>query len=352
MTNKKYAIYGASIYAKVLFNELCRLGINVDFFVDEYVQAKEFLGKPVFRIKDVTDKKNLILMNATAYDLVESLMAKGFPEVKSLKETIYAYPGALIEFNQTMWVVKSNRLVNENEFAWLHKRMADEKSKKLLQTLTNFRMNPLPEYFFYADGDTEYFPSGFDAFKGIDNLKFVDCGAFTGDTIQSLFNNFSRKIEWIISMEPDPNNLEKLIKQNLVRRPEHENTNIFIYPIGAFNKETLCSFQLNGSSSSISDSSSDTQLLVPVARIDTLLAHTAPNFIKMDVEGAELEALDGAKEIIKKHRPNLAISAYHKAEHLWEVPRFIDSLCPDYEFRLRLHGNWGHELTLYCCMPE
>jgi len=45
------------------------------------------------------------------------------------------------------------------------------------------------------------------------------------------------------------------------------------------------------------------------------------------------------------------LSIYHKAEHLWEIARLVDSICPEYEFRLRLHGNFGRELTLYCFLP-
>lgn len=354
MANKSIAIYGAGLFGRALLNELTQLNIDVAFFVDEYAAYSEFHGKPVVRIKDIQDKTNIFLLNSTAYDLVENLKKEGFPEVLSLQETISAYPGALVELNHTMWMVKSERLVDENEFAWLATRMADEESRKLLSLLTSFRIKPSPECFFYADGDQDYFPSGFDPFRGIDDLRFVDCGAFTGDTIQALFNKYHHRISWIAALEPDPNNLRKLVEKQFVRDcAEHAETSIFIFPVGAFNEEKLCGFQITaaGTTSSIAGAGSESEL-VPVARIDTLLAHTPPNFIKMDIEGAELEGLEGARTIMKNYRPNLAVSVYHKAEHLWEIPRYIHSLCPDYEFRLRLHGNWGHELTLYCCMPD
>ena len=49
----------------------------------------------------------------------------------------------------------------------------------------------------------------------------------------------------------------------------------------------------------------------------------------MDIEGAELDALNGAKATIRKHLPKLAVCLYHVQEHLWEIPLKInDSILP------------------------
>lgn len=55
------------------------------------------------------------------------------------------------------------------------------------------------------------------------------------------------------------------------------------------------------------------------------------DFIKMDIEGAELEALAGASNVIRSYQPDLAIALYHKASHLWEIPLLVKQLNPDYE---------------------
>ena len=70
-------------------------------------------------------------------------------------------------------------------------------------------------------------------------------------------------------------------------------------------------------------------------------------FIKMDIEGAELEALKGSREIIKKYRPRLAISAYHKKEDLVELPLYIKELVSDYKLYIRHYSNAGIETVLY-----
>ena len=56
------------------------------------------------------------------------------------------------------------------------------------------------------------------------------------------------------------------------------------------------------------------------------------DLIKMDIEGAELQALIGAEKTIKKYKPVLVISLYHKLEHIWQIPEFINNLDLNYRF--------------------
>ncbi len=350
----KKAIYGAGLFGRALINEFRRRGEDAEFFIDEYAVYREFCGRPVRRIREVEHKDQVQLLNSTAYDLVAGLKQAGFTHVLSLREAIAAYPGALAELNETMWIVKGERLVDEHEIVWLESRLADDKSRQLLRQLVAFRRQPVPEHFFYADGDKDYFPSDFDPYQGIDHLRFADCGAFTGDTVQSLFDRYHRPISWIIALEPDPNNLKKMVARSFSRPCEaHRQTEVFIVPVGAYHAEMICGFQTTDAGTTSAVTAGNTNCgQVSVARLDTILAHTPPNFIKMDIEGAEPEALAGAANLIRTHSPNLAISIYHKPEHLWEIPRYLDSLCPKYKFRMRLHGNWGHELTLYCTVAD
>ncbi len=71
------------------------------------------------------------------------------------------------------------------------------------------------------------------------------------------------------------------------------------------------------------------------------------DFIKMDIEGAELEALKGAQESIRKHRPKLAISVYHYLHDFWCIPQWIDSLGLDYRFALRHFSLHAEETVLF-----
>ena len=73
-------------------------------------------------------------------------------------------------------------------------------------------------------------------------------------------------------------------------------------------------------------------------------------YIKMDVEGSELESLKGAKRTILKDRPKLAICIYHKPEDMLTLPLYIKSLVPEYKLYLRHHSGTESETVLYA-MP-
>ena len=69
--------------------------------------------------------------------------------------------------------------------------------------------------------------------------------------------------------------------------------------------------------------------------------------IKMDIEGAELDALYGAKNTIRKYKPLLAICVYHKREDMLTIPQYIKSIVPEYRFFLRAYEKTATELVLY-----
>ena len=70
-------------------------------------------------------------------------------------------------------------------------------------------------------------------------------------------------------------------------------------------------------------------------------------FIKFDIEGAELEALKGAKGIISSYRPKLAICLYHKKEDYWQIPYYVKELVPEYKLYIRHYSNYSSETVLY-----
>ena len=77
--------------------------------------------------------------------------------------------------------------------------------------------------------------------------------------------------------------------------------------------------------------------------------HDKITFIKMDVETFEIKALKGAKQIITQQKPKLCISAYHYLSDLWEVPRVIKEMVPEYKVYLRHHSPavWDTDCYAY-----
>jgi len=115
--------------------------------------------------------------------------------------------------------------------------------------------------------------------------------------------------------------------------------------MGVYSKTTILKLTSLGSGSFISNKGDN---FISVTSLDETIYNFKPDYIKMDIEGSEKEALIGAKEIIKDFKPKLAISLYHKAEDLWEIPLLIKELNPDYEFKIRCHNHLCIETVLYC----
>ena len=88
-------------------------------------------------------------------------------------------------------------------------------------------------------------------------------------------------------------------------------------------------------------------MVVNCVALDTALSGAQPTYIKMDIEGAELDALNGARGIIKQYAPVLAICTYHLQDHLWKIPLLIESMNPGYNFFLHPHLVEGWDLVCY-----
>jgi FkbM family methyltransferase len=71
------------------------------------------------------------------------------------------------------------------------------------------------------------------------------------------------------------------------------------------------------------------------------------DFIKMDIEGAELSALRGAEEVLRKFRPRLAITVYHRLSDFWEIPQYLEGLGLGYRFYLRHFTTHAEETVLF-----
>jgi FkbM family methyltransferase len=87
---------------------------------------------------------------------------------------------------------------------------------------------------------------------------------------------------------------------------------------------------------------------IEVDSIDHVLGDKKATFIKMDIEGSELDGLKGAKNQIMQNKPRLAICLYHKQNDIFEIPLYIHELRNDYKFYVRPHSSMPTELVLYC----
>ena len=91
--------------------------------------------------------------------------------------------------------------------------------------------------------------------------------------------------------------------------------------------------------------------MIRTAAIDDIVdKNDRVTFIKMDVEGAELESLKGARKLIKRDCPKLAVCIYHRPEDMITLPLYIKSLVPEYKLYLRSYSNSDNEMVLYAVL--
>ena len=178
------------------------------------------------------------------------------------------------------------------------------------------------------------------------NEVFVDCGAFNGDTIKSFLQYSGASFSKIIAFEPDPTNYRKL-QAYIATLPNEikDKTSIYQMAIGA--KREILRFEALGTvGSSLGDSGS---IEVNTFPLDELIdMDSIPTFIKMDIEGAEVNSLLGGKKIIDRASPVLSVCVYHVQDHLWKIPLLVHSLSNDYKFYLRRYTNEFWDLVCFC----
>lgn len=173
----------------------------------------------------------------------------------------------------------------------------------------------------------------------VEEEVFVDAGCFDGESVKNFVKWSNGQYEEIYSFEPDSSCYQEC-KKILVDIP-----NCLLINKGLWETETVLSFKATG----LSDSTicEDGETRIHTCRLDEELKDKRVTFIKMDIEGAERSALIGAEKIIKEQKPKLAISIYHKKEDIWEIPKLILDMNPDYKFYIRQYSLRDAETVLY-----
>ncbi len=171
----------------------------------------------------------------------------------------------------------------------------------------------------------------------------VDCGAFDGDTISLFLEKTGDSFEKAFAFEPDPANYAKLEDRvSLMPLEVRRRISLHKAATGERNSRLLMDVGM-GAASHIGGG----DLEVECVALDSMLHDFPVSFIKMDIEGSELATLAGARDLIGRNAPILAICVYHKQDDLWNIPLFIHSLNPGYCFHLRPHLLEGWDLVCY-----
>ncbi len=168
---------------------------------------------------------------------------------------------------------------------------------------------------------------------------FVDIGCYDGEDIMNFYKWSKEESRHVVAFEADACNYQRCI-ENL-----KEYKNIKIYNVGISDKEGTLKFKLDGSQSSrFSDEGNKDVITEP---LDSLMKEMTAGFIKMDVEGMEEKVICGARAVIARDRPILAVSIYHKRSDIWKIPQLLLDINPEYRFYLRHYSLGVIDTVLY-----
>ena len=357
----KTAIFGAGTNGLLFSKGMSDTEKVIDAFLDQSSKISELNGIPVLKVESVLKEQDEWEIfcaifpcslnkpsNSTHIKPESKLKQLGFTHVCSFYETLRLYPEIIKGyFNKNyLWMrPNSEVMIDHGRIEQVRSLLNDKSSKQLLERWISWRETQSIKYYIEPDNACEYFPDDIEGLFTTDPLRFVDCGAYTGDTIVDLYSVWKGEIESVVCFEPDRKNLELL--NDTLTRIQTEGKVGYIYPTGVGKACSVTSFSGGQGSSSTMMMGGEGEL-IPVVSLDQTVGLSHPNYIKMDIEGAELEALQGAKELIAREAPSLAICLYHKPSDLWEIPLHLYSIQPSYKMDIRTHDHLGLSTVLYC----
>lgn len=345
--SKYVCVFGAGMTSQTLVSMLKKLtDIRIDFLCDNdrskwgRVFHEGLLCISPEELEKYRDDVGVIIATKYCKEVYEQLTGRDFRKLYFI--------GDYRLLNSEFFKNRENIEIIKQNTTKLVDILGDEKSKEILFKLINnwFDFDIAGEGYGGMFSDDEYYPAGI--IKLHDAEAFVDGGAYNGDTLLKFLERAHNKFDAIYSFELDKQNFAAL--ENTVSRLDVElQKKIELYNFGLLDEEKNIHYETGntmGQNSRISDGDIANNIGKAI-RLSDVLKNKKVTYIKMDIEGADLKALHGAEEIIRRQKPKMAICVYHKLEHLWEIPFYLKSLVPKYKLFLRHHSTLEYGTVCY-----
>ena len=212
---------------------------------------------------------------------------------------------------------------NEERLEKVYSRLADEGSRKCFRCLVNYKLSGRIQYL----RDCEVTPDEADSIFE-KNCSFIDLGAYRGDTL-TRFTEMFPVFSSATAVEPERHSFKKLTGCA-------EGFSISVTCVNALISDTCGTAMMTGSRGRGTRAAKPgTGHEITKVTVDSFEDSANAGFIKFDVEGSELDALEGAKDTIKNRKPQMKIACYHKSADLFEIPEKVFSLRDDYRIHMR-----------------
>ncbi len=338
------AIYGAGNVGRQVATLLRSRGVIVDRMIDaRAAQLRSMDGIPV--VAPGTPHQASLPVVIAAFnreadpESIHTVMrASGAVRIIDFVELHAKFSS---ELGDRYWLVSQDELrSHEESMRDALSRWTDSASRGHYAQFLAYRLTGDPKLLPIPIGGTQYRPADLPTPHGA--ARFIDGGAFDGDTVRS-WHEAGVPLEYYWGFEPDPDNFSALVKWwNTPGGPtaEHE---LIRAALGAH----MGTAQFSAGSGEASSLGAGGSIEVAVCALDAVIGAGSPTEVKLDIEGAEPEALDGARAMILRARPRLAVCAYHRCEHLWSIAAWIAALDAGYSLHLRPHAHSGFDAVTY-----
>ena len=322
-------IYGAGNVGKDVFRVLTARGVEVRGFLDRQARPDSAWNGVPIRLPD--DPAFQVSERGRAHVVIGIFNREVEipPLVRLLGELRYGRVTTFLDLHDQLASELGDRfwLTSRSYYAGLESQIragydlwADDASRDLYAAILKFRFAKDYEALPAPEPASQYFPPDLPPWPT--PLRFVDCGAFDGDTLRQLAAE-NLPVEAVAAFEPDPANFTKLAQH--VRANASANAeSVCLFPCGVGASTSQVRFSSGQGEGSHASAAGDT--VIQCVSIDEALPNFRPNLIKMDIEGAEDTALLGARRTIAEHRPGLAVCVYHRPAHLWQLPLLVHQL--------------------------
>jgi FkbM family methyltransferase len=348
--DRQLVLYGAGELGKVVLAGLRNEGIKIAAFSDgnEQLWGRTIDGVRVLPPKDAAQQYGehaafvVTIFNSqhSFPQTQDRLMNLGCHRVLSCLALFYRFPDRFLPY----WAVDlPHKLVEKGDrLGGVYSLLADVESRQEFLRELQWRMeldfDPSPS----RSIQEQYFPEDLLTIQA--GEVFVDCGAFRGDTLSEFLARSGGRFQRYLAFEPDPSNF-KLLRTFVGQLPLALRKKVEIHRQAIGTDFAQLMFQSTGDISSRLDLSG--QLEVSAIPLDSLLGRLEPTIVKMDIEGGELDALEGARQLIRKVAPLMAVCVYHRPDHFWAVPERLAQLHPEYSLYLRRYAEVPWELVCY-----
>ncbi len=320
-TNKPIVLYGMGNGADRILNILEAMSVSVSgvFASDGFVRHQHFRGFTVCSYYELKERfKEMIVL--VAFGTQRPEVIENIRKIATEQE-LYAPDvpviGDLLFDSQ---YVKDY----QNELKTVYEMLSDDQSKKVFESVIKAKLTGNIQYLFDCESDPQ---EAFSYLKLSDHEVYMDLGAYNGDTVQEFLGVTDNRYQQIYAVEPDFKNYKKLLNntESLI------NIKCYNACIGA--ESGQLPFAMDGGRKS--KALQDDGTMIPCKTIDEILDGGPVSYIKFDVEGMEAAALLGGKESIKRWKPKMLVSAYHRSEDLFHLPLLVQKICPGAKVYLR-----------------